>query len=46
MSSGSFLYLSRKDVEDVGLPMSKVVAALDEMFEEKGDGNYLVRIRK
>ena len=38
MSADSFLYLSRKDVETVGIPMSKIVAALDQMFEEKGEG--------
>ena len=38
MNAGNLLYLSRKDVETVGLPMSRIVAALDEMFKEKGEG--------
>jgi len=32
------LYLSRADVERVALPMSEIVAALEEMFREKGEG--------
>lgn len=32
------LYLSRKDVETVGLGMSEIIAALDKMFKEKGEG--------
>jgi len=32
------LYLSRADVERVALPMSEIVAALEEMFVEKGEG--------
>jgi len=32
------LYLSRADVERVDLPMSVILAALEEMFREKGEG--------
>jgi len=32
------LYLSRADVERVALPMSAILAALEEMFREKGEG--------
>ncbi len=32
------LYLSREDVEAVGLPMSDIIDALETMFKEKGDG--------
>lgn len=38
MSADTFLYLSRKDVEAIGLPMSEIVEALDRMFQEKGEG--------
>ena len=38
MSANKFLYLSREDVEAVGLPMSEIVEALDRMFKEKGEG--------
>jgi ornithine cyclodeaminase/alanine dehydrogenase len=34
----SFLYLSRRDVETVNLPMAEIIAALDAMFREKGLG--------
>jgi ornithine cyclodeaminase/alanine dehydrogenase len=32
------LYLSRKDVETINMPMSEIIAALDAMFKEKGEG--------
>ncbi len=32
------LYLSRADVEGLGLPMSDIISALEEMFREKGEG--------
>jgi ornithine cyclodeaminase/alanine dehydrogenase-like protein (mu-crystallin family) len=32
------LYLSRRDVEDLALPMASVIEALEEMFREKGEG--------
>jgi len=32
------LYLSKKDVEKVDLPMEKIIEALDEAFKEKGRG--------
>jgi len=32
------LYLSRKDVEEVGLTMRAILEALDRMFREKGEG--------
>ena len=38
MASDSMLYLSRKDVEEVGLTMREIIEALDRMFKEKGEG--------
>ena len=38
MDTDTFLYLSRKDVETVGLPMAEIIDALDSMFKEKGEG--------
>jgi ornithine cyclodeaminase/alanine dehydrogenase len=38
MDTDTVLYLSRKDVETVGLSMVEIVDALDEMFKEKGEG--------
>ena len=38
MNTETVLYLSRKDVEEVGLTMPEVIAALDDMFREKGEG--------
>ena len=38
MNPGSILYLSRADVETVGLPMTDIIEALEEMFREKGAG--------
>ena len=32
------MYLSRKDVETVGLTMHEIIAALERMFKEKGEG--------
>ncbi len=32
------LYLSRRDVEAVALPMAEVIDALEAMFREKGEG--------
>jgi len=32
------LYLSKKDVEKVDLPMEKIIEALDQAFKEKGHG--------
>jgi ornithine cyclodeaminase/alanine dehydrogenase len=32
------LYLSRRDVEGLALPMASVIEALEEMFREKGEG--------
>jgi ornithine cyclodeaminase/alanine dehydrogenase-like protein (mu-crystallin family) len=34
----SLLYLSRKDVESVGLTMAVIIDSLDRMFKEKGEG--------
>jgi ornithine cyclodeaminase/alanine dehydrogenase-like protein (mu-crystallin family) len=34
----NLLYLSRADVERIDLPMSEVIAGLEEMFEQKGLG--------
>lgn len=36
--SGTVRYLSRADVERVGLPMPEIIEALDLMFLEKGEG--------
>jgi len=33
-----FLYLSREDVESVGLPMARVIEAVESVFREKGEG--------
>lgn len=38
MTSKSILYLSRRDIESINLPMIEVIEALDEMFKEKGNG--------
>ncbi|MFZ4695787.1 MAG: ornithine cyclodeaminase family protein [Verrucomicrobiia bacterium] len=38
MSPHTVLYLSRKEVESVGLAMSEIIAALENMFREKGEG--------
>jgi len=38
MTTRKMLYLSREDVERVGLPMAKIIDALDNMFREKGEG--------
>jgi ornithine cyclodeaminase/alanine dehydrogenase len=34
----NILYLSRKDVENVALSMAEIIAALESMFKEKGEG--------
>jgi len=38
MPTDTVLYLSRKDVEAVGLPMTEIIDALDSMFKDKGEG--------
>ena len=38
MTEPTLLYLSREDVEAVDLPMADIIAALEEMFREKGQG--------
>lgn len=38
MKSQKILYLSREDVESIDLPMIEIIAALEEMFREKGAG--------
>ncbi len=38
MPSDTILYLSRKDVEAVGLSMPEIINALESMFKEKGEG--------
>ena len=38
MTEQTLLYLSREDVEAVDLSMADIIAALDEMFKEKGQG--------
>jgi ornithine cyclodeaminase/alanine dehydrogenase len=35
---GFFLYLSRADVEAAGVPMDRIIAAIETMFREKGEG--------
>ena len=40
MESKSILYLSRQDVEGVGLSMQEIILALEAMFKEKGEGRY------
>ncbi len=37
-SPDRILYLSRRDVERVALPMARIIEALEEMFKEKGAG--------
>jgi ornithine cyclodeaminase/alanine dehydrogenase len=36
--TGMLLYLSRADVEAVDVPMERIIAALEAMFREKGEG--------
>lgn len=38
METDSFLYLSRRDVETLALPMAEIIAGLEAMFVEKGRG--------
>ena len=38
MMEPTLLYLSREDVEAVDLPMADIIAALEEMLREKGQG--------
>lgn len=38
MNTDTVLYLSRKDVEAVGLSMAAIIDALEGMFKEKGEG--------
>jgi len=38
MNENTVLYLSRADVESVGLPMAEIIDALEAMFVEKGKG--------
>jgi ornithine cyclodeaminase/alanine dehydrogenase len=38
VNENSVLYLSRKDVETVNIPMSDIIEALNKMFLEKGEG--------
>ncbi len=38
MEQGKLLYLSKKDIEDIDLPMAEIIAALEDMFLEKGQG--------
>ena len=38
MELGTVLYLSRKDVEIINLPMQEIIDALEAMFKEKGAG--------
>jgi ornithine cyclodeaminase/alanine dehydrogenase len=36
--ASELLYLSRADVESVGLPMAEIISAVEEVFREKGEG--------
>jgi ornithine cyclodeaminase/alanine dehydrogenase len=38
MNTNEILYLSQADVAAVGLTMAEIIAALEEMFHEKGEG--------
>lgn len=38
MTKSKVLYLSRADVENVGLSMTELIAVIDKMFKEKGEG--------
>ncbi|MDP6381517.1 MAG: ornithine cyclodeaminase family protein, partial [Phycisphaerae bacterium] len=38
MKAHNILYLSRQDVEAVGLSMTEIINALEKMFKEKGEG--------
>ena len=38
MSAKKLLYLSKRDLEDIALPMNEIVAALEQVFREKGRG--------
>jgi len=38
MKEETILYLSRRDIEKINLPMSEIIDALDKMFKEKGEG--------
>jgi len=38
MAGGTFLYLSRADVERVNVSMRETIEALEQMFKEKGEG--------
>ena len=38
MEPEKLLYLSKKDVEDVGLSMAEIIEAVESMFKEKGEG--------
>lgn len=38
MDPTTFLYLSRRDIESLRLPMAEIIAALETMFKEKGAG--------
>src|SRR5882757_3056509 len=38
MDTNKILYLSRQNVADVALPMPEIIAALEQMFVEKGHG--------
>jgi ornithine cyclodeaminase/alanine dehydrogenase-like protein (mu-crystallin family) len=38
VNTNTMLYLSREDVEKVNLPMAEIIAALNSMFREKGEG--------
>ena len=39
MAEHTLLYLTRSDIEQINVPMSDIIAALEHMFKEKGKGN-------
>lgn len=38
MKERTLLYLSKKEVEDINLPMADIITAVEGMFKEKGEG--------
>ena len=38
MSKNTLLYLNRSDVEEINIPMTEIIDALEKMFLEKGEG--------
>ena len=38
MTPDTLVYLSRRDIEEIALPMTEIIAVLEKMFVEKGEG--------